>query len=281
MNPAYLFVIISVLCSVSVAHVLRYAKKHFSSVILVITVNYAIAALVALFQANLVGLSIFTLISGCITGLLFIANFYIYAESVKENGIGASVAAMRTSLIIPVGSSVLFFSEKLALQEILAGFIIVISLYLLQNKSVVTSKSQQKNRAWLLIILFVLSGLADFSAKVFQENKSGLENPYTFMFIIFTVAFITGFFFLLKDKRTIQQREILTGIALGIPNLFSSIFLIQALAQLPAVLVYPFANIAVIVFGTLLGYFYWKDKLQQKQWLGIGLAVSALIILIR
>jgi len=30
-----------------------------------------------------------------------------------------------------------------------------------------------------------------------------------------------------------------------------------------------------------LGYFYWKDKLQQKQWLGIGLAVSALIILIR
>ena len=281
MNPAYLFVIISVLCSVSVAHVLRYAKKHFSSVIVVLTVNYAIAALVASFQANLEGLSIFTLISGCITGILFIANFYIYAESVKENGIGASVAAMRTSLIIPVGSSVLFFSEKLALQEILAGFIIVISLYLLQNKSVVTSKSQQKNRAWLLIILFVLSGLADFSAKVFQENKSGLENPYTFMFIIFTVAFITGFFFLLKDKRTIQQREILTGIALGIPNLFSSIFLIQALAQLPAVLVYPFANIAVIVFGTLLGYFYWKDKLQQKQWLGIGLAVSALIILIR
>ncbi len=281
MNSAYLFVISSVFCSLCVAHVLRYAKKHFSSVILVITVNYAIAALVALFQANLVGLSIFTLISGCITGLLFIANFYIYAESVKENGIGASVAAMRTSLIIPVGSSVLFFSEKLALQEILAGFIIVISLYLLQNKSVVTSKSQQKNRAWLLIILFVLSGLADFSAKVFQENKSGLENPYTFMFIIFTVAFITGFFFLLKDKRTIQQREILTGIALGIPNLFSSIFLIQALAQLPAVLVYPFANIAVIVFGTLLGYFYWKDKLQQKQWLGIGLAVSALIILIR
>ena len=101
------------------------------------------------------------------------------------------------------------------------------------------------------------------------------------MFIVFTVSFITGLFFLIKEKRKIQQREILTGVALGIPNLFSSIFLIQALSQLPAVIVYPFANIAVIIFGTLLGYFYWKDKLQQKQWLGIGLAVSALIILIR
>jgi len=281
MNPAYLFVIISVLCSVSVAHVLRYAKKHFSSVIVVLTVNYAIAALVASFQANLEGLSIFTLISGCITGILFIANFYIYAESVKENGIGASVAAMRTSLIIPVGSSVLLFNETLELREILAGIIIVLSLYLLQNKVLKTSTTEQKNRSWLLIVLFVLSGLADFSAKVFHESKSGLENPYTFMFIVFTVSFITGLFFLIKEKRKIQQREILTGVALGIPNLFSSIFLIQALSQLPAVIVYPFANIAVIIFGTLLGYFYWKDKLQQKQWLGIGLAVSALIILIR
>jgi len=281
MNSAYLFVIISVLCSVSVAHVLRYAKKHFTSVIVVITVNYAIAALVALFQANLEGLSVFTLISGCITGILFIANFYIYAESVKENGIGASVAAMRTSLIIPVGSSVLFFNESLEVQEILAGIIIVVSMYLLQSKTQESTTIQQKNRTWLLLILFVLSGLADFSAKLFHENKSGLENPYTFMFIVFTVSFITGMVFLLKEKRKIQQREILTGIALGIPNLFSSIFLIQALANLPAVIVYPFANIAVIVFGTLLGYFYWKDKLQQKQWFGIGLAVSALIILIR
>jgi drug/metabolite transporter (DMT)-like permease len=281
MNSGYIFIISSVLCSLGVAHILRYSKNHHKSVSLVITVNYAIASLVALGDADLTSISLFTWITAIITGLLFIANFYLFAESVKVNGIGASVAAMRTSLIIPVSASVLFFNENFGLREIMAASLIGVSLYFLQNKEQVQEKTKKLRSVWLLLLLFVFSGFADFSAKVFHENKNATENPYTFMFIVFTVAFITGLFLVIKEKKAINSHEILTGIALGIPNLFSSIFLIQALGYLPAILVYPAINCTIIVLGTVLGLLYWKDNMQQKQWYGIGLALAAIIILIQ
>src|SRR5690625_7400546 len=47
------------------------------------------------------------------TGWLFIANFFIYSQSVRHNGLGLSVAAMRVSLLIPVLLSAFWYGEPL------------------------------------------------------------------------------------------------------------------------------------------------------------------------
>jgi drug/metabolite transporter (DMT)-like permease len=66
-------------------------------------------------------------------------------------------------------------------------------------------------------------------------------------------------------------------MVLGIPNVFSTIFLLGALSMLPAILVYPFMNVGIILFTTLLAFILWKEKLNR--WGVFALASGLLAIL--
>ena len=69
------------------------------------------------------------------------------------------------------------------------------------------------------------------------------------------------------------------GILAGIPNYFSSWFLLKALVRLPAMLVYPVFSVGSILLVTGFGALIFKERLEKRQWLGLGLILIALILL--
>ena len=69
------------------------------------------------------------------------------------------------------------------------------------------------------------------------------------------------------------------GAAIGIPNFFSSKFLLRSLADLPAVVVYPSFSIATILITTLVGVCFFKERLRKLQWLALAAIVAALFLL--
>jgi multidrug transporter EmrE-like cation transporter len=66
---------------------------------------------------------------------------------------------------------------------------------------------------------------------------------------------------------------------IGVPNLLASVFVLIALDQLPASVVFPSVNLIVIVLGTVWGAIYWKDRLTKRNYIIIGLAVVAIVLL--
>jgi drug/metabolite transporter (DMT)-like permease len=66
-------------------------------------------------------------------------------------------------------------------------------------------------------------------------------------------------------------------MVLGVPNVFSTIFLLAALSLLPAILVYPFMNVGIILFTTVGAFLIWKEKLNR--WGVLALASGLLAIL--
>ena len=48
---------------------------------------------------------------------------------------------------------------------------------------------------------------------------------------------------------------------MGVPNNFSTFFLLGALTQLQAIIVYPVTNIGIIVLTTLGAAIIWKERL--------------------
>lgn len=285
MTP-WIYILLSSGCSVLVAHFLRIIEYKRLNTLRVLSVNYLIATFIAFFTSgdtSTVQISenfwpVFILAS--VVGIIFITNFFIYSKSVHHNGVGISVASMRISLIIPVVVSTVWYQEFLQAREWLGVSLVFLTLFLLlpDKKSLLI---KPYNAAWLLIFLFIFTGIGDASLKVFEADFSNIINKELFLGFVFLMATVVGLLVLCIQRSWEYTRaEVGLGIAIGIPNLYSAIFLIDALSLMSGGIVYTAANLFTVIGATLLGIYRWGDLLTRPQWIGIGLTVISILLLI-
>ena len=84
---------------------------------------------------------------------------------------------------------------------------------------------------------------------------------------------------MLIKKEKPGKNELLFGALIGIPNFFSSKFLLGALGTVPAVVVYPTFSVATILLVTLTGVVVFRERLSGKQWIALGVILAALVLL--
>lgn len=284
---AYLYLLLSSVCSLTIAHLLKLTEVKKLRTINTLTVNYLIAGIFALVvgytegsRPGVLSQSFFFFLFCMIVGAFFISNFVIYGKSVHTNGVGVTIAAMRLSLLVPIIISVFLYAESVGLTKVTGIGLVFGALVLLipRKKSVMIGSI---DASWLLLIVFLLSGFADASLKIYHEDFSANINELTFMGIVFLGAFAIGFTLcLFRDGPLIRKEEALLGIGIGIPNLYSSIFLIYALAGISGAVAFPLVNIFNVLGGTFLGLLIWSDRVSTKQWAGIGVALVAIMLLV-
>lgn len=285
----WLFIVLSSATSVLIAHFLKVVEFKKLSTIKVLIVNYLTATMIAfstsgaaeMLQPDFHELS-GILILAMVTGLFFIVNFFIYSKSVFHNGVGISVASMRISLIIPVLLSTLWYLELLTFQQWMGVVFVIFALFLLlPNKRKMLR--EPFSAAWLLVLLFICTGIGDASLKVYEREFSALLEKEQFMGLVFFISFLIGIIFLAfrKDRSlSFSMPEIGMGIAIGISNFYTSIFLIEALERMSGGVVYSSVNLLTVLGGTLLGITRWQDKLTGIQWIGIIISIAAIVLLL-
>ncbi len=74
-----------------------------------------------------------------------------------------------------------------------------------------------------LLLLFLFGGMSEFSNKLFQKFGSSSEKAY-FLLIVFSVAFLVSLTMTFRHGKMPTRKDVLTGICVGIPNMFSSFF---------------------------------------------------------
>lgn len=283
----WLFIGLSAVCSVAIAHFLKSAEFKKLNTIRVLTVNYFTAAAVAFltpvsdadFDPGLLEVwPAVALAAG--VGVIFIANFFIYSKSVNYNGVGVSVAAMRISLLIPVLLSTIWYLERLSVRQWIGIIAVFAALFLLlPNKRKMIR--EPLSAAWLLVLLFIGTGLGDGSLKIFEMDFSSMLSKEQFMGIVFLIAMLVGLVFLFaRGNYRFNRAEIGLGIAVGIPNLYSAIFLIEALERMNGAIVYSSVNILTVLGATFLGMIRWGDSLTSVQWTGIVITLISIILLV-
>ncbi len=82
-------------------------------------------------------------------------------------------------------------------------------------------------------------------------------------------------------KLTLSFKNVLGGIALGIPNFGSIYFLVLALRTngMESSTIFPLNNVAIVMISTFLGILLFKEKMLPKNWIGIALAVASIILI--
>ena len=84
----------------------------------------------------------------------------------------------------------------------------------------------------------------------------------------------------IKGVLSLEFKNIIAGIVLGIPNYFSIYFLVKALRSdlFDSSGIFTINNVAIVIVSTLLGIVFFKEQLSLKNWTGIILAVISIAL---
>lgn len=215
-------------------------------------------------------------------GVLFIVVFNLMAATAQRVGVSVASVATKMSLAIPVLFGVIMYNEVLGPIKIFGIILALGAVYFASNKG--DSLVIKKSTFLLPLGVFLGSGIIDTSIKYIQETYIQ-ENEYPiFSATVFAIAAVTGIVFIFinafKKPLRFNLKNILGGIALGVPNYFSIFFLLKALKNdtLNSASIFTINNVAIVMLTTLLGILLFKEKISGKNWLGIALAVISILL---
>ena len=276
------FLLLTILCSTSIALILKLSDTKKGSPIVLLAGNYLVASLIALALLLFNDSKLFsfqTLIFGSVLGLLFVLSFFAYAKAISFAGTGLATTSSRLSVIIPILFSIIIYNE-LPNKFHLIGFLFTIITFVFFYLSV---KDNHKSGEGLLKYLFLIAvfvgiGINDFAVKVFKSWKPEQEEAF-FVFFIFFSALIYSLIYILIKRIKVNRNTVYWGMALGVPNVLSTIFLLAALALLPAISVYPLMNVGIIVLTTFLAFVIWNEKLNRWGMLSLVSGLLAILFL--
>ena len=278
---------LSVLCSSLIFVIFKLFGTYKIQSLYAIVVNYFVACICGILfyegkinVSELVGSGWFY--GTFALGILFITIFNIMAKSSQLNGVAVTSVATKMSLAIPVLFALLVYKESLSIWQGLGVLLALAAVYFASIKKkglVIASKT-----LLLPFLVFIGSGVIDTTIKYIQDEFLDESMYPIFSATVFGAAGTTGVLFLLfNSKKTPIKRNlknVLGGICLGIPNYFSIDFLLQALnnPKFNSASIFTINNVAIVMFTTFIGILLFKEKLQPKNWLGIGLAVISILL---
>ena len=275
-----LFLILAILSSAMISFIMRLSTDKISANLSMLTTNYLVCSLLGavyggfkMVMPEAEGFSV-TLWLGLISGVLYLASFVAFQNNIRKNGIVLSAVFMKLGLLVPIVVSMLFFHENPTLTQI-AGFCIAVFAIVLIN---VKKEAAGAHFGIGLIALLLLSGCTDVTAKVFDVfGSESLSAQY--LFYTFFTAFVLCAVLAVRKKERPGYQEALYGILIGVPNFFSTKFLLGALAELPAVVVYPSFSVGTMLIVTMTGAAIFRERLSRLQWVALAVIVAALVLL--
>jgi len=211
-------------------------------------------------------------------GFLFITIFNVMALTAQKNGLSVASVASKMSVIIPVIFGIYVYNESTGVQKTIGIILALIAVYLTSVKQKDDSVLTQS--IYLPIILFFGSGIIDTSVNHFAPD----DGIPIFSATIFGIAAIIGLVILsykaIIRKDYFKLKSVPFGILLGIVNYCSIYFLLKALRVdgFESSTLFTINNVVIVAISTLVGLVLFKEKISNKNWIGIFIAIISIIL---
>lgn len=278
-----IYILLSVGCSVTVAVLLKLAKRYQINVLQAVMWNYlaAIILSVIFFKPILNDLIAVPSKIAVSLGILLPLLFLVLAASVKNIGIVKTDIAQRLSLFIPILAALFIFGEhfdQYKIAGLLIGFLAIILTLLRKAKVNAASYSFVYP-----IMVFIGFGVIDVLFKKLALDKS---IPYTtallgIFCLCFAVALLVLLYTVIVKKVKLQLVNFLCGMVLGCFNFGNILFYMKAHRAMSAnpSTVFAAMNMGVIIAGSIIGILIFREKVSKLNYLGIALALAAIILI--
>ena len=216
-----------------------------------------------------------------LTGFWFIFTYLLLTASTQRSGVTVTSLSSKLSVVLPTLAGVVLFSEKLNFVATMGIVLALVALVLVVGGKNTTNKDIKIN--WLLpVLIFFGTGTGDILMKLTEQQNTSDDMGFMIAFIYF-IAMLFGFlvvaFDLIRGKSKWQWKSAIGGIALGVINFFSTFCVYNAMRYFDNVVLFPIYNIGVVCLTALTGWLLFKEKLTWKNYLGLAIAIIAVILI--
>jgi drug/metabolite transporter (DMT)-like permease len=217
-----------------------------------------------------------------LTGFWFIFTYLLMTASTQSSGITITSLSSKLSVVLPTLAGVLIFHERLNLKVAAGIALALVALVLVLGGDGKTSDNDRKINWLLPVLIFFGTGTGDILMKLNEQHNTGHNMGFMIAFI-YLIATLFGIMLvaydLIRGKSKWQSKNLLGGIVLGVINFFSTFCVFHAMRYFDNVVLFPIYNIGVVCLTALIGWLLFKEKLSWKNYLGLAIAIVAVVLI--
>jgi drug/metabolite transporter (DMT)-like permease len=217
-----------------------------------------------------------------VLGGFYILIFWMIGRSTQAVGVAPTAIAAKLSMVIPVTAAYLLYGDKFTPINLFALLLAVLAIALSSKRS--GERREQAHNWQLPILIFISAGTADLLLKHTESSYLLPADNALFLVVLFGAAGLIGWlvlgFGLLKGTVRLDGKSLAAGLLLGLTNFFSVYGILFALKTLDASLLFPLNNLAIILISAVLAALLFRERLQPRQYWGVGLALLAMVLLL-
>lgn len=278
-----IYIFLSIICSVFVGVLFKIARKASLSKFQIIAWNYlfAILSLVIVYHPKIrTDLHINTLfIIGSLVMLLPVV-FIFQANAIKYSGIVKTDIAQRLSLFISICFSIFISKELFNSIKIISLLFAFTAIFLIFYRK--ASQEKTSNSFYLLLVLGGFGIIDVLFKKVASIGEVSLMELLLLVFLgAFVVASTLSIYQIKTHKDVFSAQNIVWGAFVGLLNFGNIAFYIlahQTFASQPST-VFVGMNMGVITLGSMIGIFYFKEKMNLINYIGIVISLLAIAMM--
>ncbi len=287
------YLLLCILSSTLIFVVFKFLDRFQIPVLPVIVYNYFFASLLGFLInenriAHILGGNLEWLPLAILIGVLFIAMFFIIGKSSEKAGISITTVSSKMSVVSPILFSMLIDPlDDLTLMKTAGILTALLAVFLTIYRKRTLDLDVQA--IVYPVVLFFGMGIVDSLVKLAQMTYINDNQLAIFTAVLFMIAFLTGIMYLLlshnKFSELFSLKAFAWGLLLGVSNFGSIYFIIKALnyqgpygKTIGGSVVFGVNNTGIVVLSVILGYVIFKEKLKKINYLGIFLALIAIII---
>ncbi|MBQ7137437.1 MAG: EamA family transporter [Clostridia bacterium] len=276
-----IYLILAVISSALVSVVMRMSQRFARNNITMLAANYVMCTAAAAILAGGIiptgeGAAL-TMGLGSFCGVLYLLGFVLLQWNIQRNGVVLPATFQKLGVLVPTIAAITVFGETARWTQLLGIAVAIGAILLMQGSGARTGEGNTKNFAGLIALL-MCGGLSDVMSKVFQTWGNADHGNY-FLVFTFLIALVLCLALCVVKKQSVTVPDVLCGLALGVPNYMSARFLLWALREVPAVVVYPSFSVGTIIVVTLVGMFCFREQVEKRKLAALGLILGALVLL--
>ena len=223
-----------------------------------------------------------------VTGFWFIFTYVLMTASTQRSGVTVTSLSSKLSVVLPTLAGVVLFHEKLSFVATTGIVLALVALVLVVGgrKGDAINRVSTNGKGVLIgllpIFIFFGTGTGDILMKLNEQRNGSADMSFMIAFIYF-IALLFGIIIvaydLIRGKSKWQWKSALGGIGLGVINFFSTFSVFHAMRCFDNVVLFPIYNIGVVSVTALTGWLLFKEKLTWKNYLGLAIAIIAVILI--
>ena len=218
-----------------------------------------------------------------ILGALFISIFMCIGLTAQKLGVSVSMLAAKLSVVVPVAVAFFMYDESVTALKLTGIVLSLAAVYLISKKDDV----MHVHPLYILlpVAVFAGSGMIDTLLKHVEKTYIPPADATSIVTTVFLMAALWGsaawmFMKLSGNAFPLSKKEVMWGLALGLPNYFSMYFLVRTLSHFSeASRIFPINNIGIAAATTLVGVLVFREKISRLNFAGILLAVIAILLI--